>query len=553
MKSRSTRVRLRARLEKEWDFWRTWRSTGFLRNLEPPTRIEGSALLVTMTNRSIGAKSYGLLGRRLQMEGFRPVVLTSPHLKNAIRVYRLFGIDTFELIDPDAVAPRGELDYGGLENLSEETLLRVRYRDVNIGRAVLNTVTREGKLGSLDYSSDSVRERIRLLLSRSAGLVDAVEPLLRRIAPSVALFQGDRGYSPVAEIFGSCLKIGIPAVPIFASHRADAFILKRYTSSNELDHPISLSDASWLDLLEEPWSEDRDREIMDLLVSVYENATWFAHIYERGDRRIATSSEIRRNLGIDPDTRVGVIFPHVLWDASFFYGDSLFPNYESWLIESIRAAGRSRGIDWIVRFHPAYVTQRKLAKLDGLDDLMRFRRRLVGVPDNVRFVEPEEDLSALALLRMADVCATVQGTVGIEAPCHGVPVLTAGSGRYSGKGFTIESSSREEYLDRIENAASIPPLDEKVIERARRFAHALFFRRPWSFSSFEVWRRPLEELGRSLDRNLRLNVSTADEFLEANDLRCFADWVLRSEAEDYLEGSPTQTGEGPRRGDQTAP
>ena len=74
-----------------------------------------------------------------------------------------------------------------------------------------------------------------------------------------------------------------------------------------------------------------------------------------------------------------------------------------------------------------------------------------------------------------------------------------------------------------------------MVERARRFAHALFIRRLWQVTSFTVSRRPLKRMLHPLARNIRLQVTDAEELMQAADLRKFADWVLREDGEDYLE------------------
>jgi hypothetical protein len=62
---------------------------------------------------------------------------------------------------------------------------------------------------------------------------------------------------------------------------------------------------------------------------------------------------------------------------------------------------------------------------------------------------PETDISTYSFFELTDYCLTVRGTIGIEMACYGVPVLTAGTGRYSHLGFTIDSGTREEYLNRV--------------------------------------------------------------------------------------------------------
>ena len=51
-------------------------------------------------------------------------------------------------------------------------------------------------------------------------------------------------------------------------------------------------------------------------------------------------------------------------------------------------------------------------------------------------------LLLLFFFQNIDFALTVRGTVGCELACYGVPVITAGTGRYSHQGFTVDPSKR---------------------------------------------------------------------------------------------------------------
>ena len=91
---------------------------------------------------------------------------------------------------------------------------------------------------------------------------------------------------------------------------------------------------------------------------------------------------------------------------------------------------------------------------------------------------PRRATSRRAHLRARRLGITIRGSIGIELPCFGVPVLTAGTGFYSGRGFTVDSASRAEYLARLAPIEELPPLTDREIELARRHAYALFRLRP---------------------------------------------------------------------------
>ena len=115
-----------------------------------------------------------------------------------------------------------------------------------------------------------------------------------------------------------------------------------------------------------------------------------------------------------------------------------------------------------------------------------------------------------------------------------MPVLTAGTGFYAGRGFTVDSASAGEYLERLRRIEELPPLSAEQTLLAKRHAYALFRLRPTRFTSFSTVIRPLEELGHPLDHDLLVNLRSRDELEHAPDLLAFGRWAAEARELDYL-------------------
>ncbi len=122
----------------------------------------------------------------------------------------------------------------------------------------------------------------------------------------------------------------------------------------------------------------------------------------------------------------------------------------------------------------------------------------------------------------------------MELPCFGKPTLTAGTGRYSGLGFTDDSTSAAEYLSRLAALHRRAPLDAAETKLARQHAYAAFLLRPWRMKSFKSVFDYQKRGTAALDHNLLCAVTTHDEALRNGDLDKWADWA-ESAALDYLE------------------
>ena len=117
---------------------------------------------------------------------------------------------------------------------------------------------------------------------------------------------------------------------------------------------------------------------------------------------------------------------------------------------------------------------------------------------------------------------------------RGMTVLTAGTGSYSGLGFTVDSESREEYLGRL---AALPEVADGAPDRrvkARQYAYALFLRRPWAARSFRLAFDYAPNGWHPLDRNAHWAIDSPDALRESSDLGGWADWVLGSSDADYV-------------------
>ena len=71
----------------------------------------------------------------------------------------------------------------------------------------------------------------------------------------------------------------------------------------------------------------------------------------------------------------------------------------------------------------------------------------------------------------------MHGTIGVQLPPRGIPVIVGERTHYAGKGFTYDGFTRERYYELIQKASEIPPLSEHERNLARRYAYFLFFQR----------------------------------------------------------------------------
>ena len=501
--------------------------------------LSSTVLVASLSDWVAQIKIELLLAKSLERQGAEIVILTYSHFKNALKYFKIFGFQQFIFLDDYLPRVPHKVIFELLDKLFKKvttfsSAVDLVESDCHFGRYALSTMIRELKASNLDFEDAYVRELLKLQLENAIRNSFAAELIYEQVRPEYALFF-EKGYTPYAQVFDVMVNRGIGVIQWAHSHRRDALVLKRYMRTNRHVHPFSLSDQSWQMVQKQFWSLDLEDRFMKEIEQAYREGSWFNRKFLHEGKRIKTKEAVEKQLGLDAQKRTAVIFSHVLWDATFFFGKNLFRDYEHWLIETVRVAIRKKELNWIIKLHPDYVWKAKRqGDLAKPRDLVVLRREFGDLPDHIKIVEPETDISTYSFFQIADYCLTVRGTVGIEMACFGVPVITAGTGRYSGCGFTIDSENAQDYLTRLERIEQMDRMTIEQVTLARKFAYFLFNHRPCPFQSFEMIQEPLEKLGNRLDHNVNVRLHSVEDFLNAEDLQRFSDWALNSRQEDFL-------------------
>jgi hypothetical protein len=456
-------------------------------------------------------KIESVLACRLMQEGYRPYVATFKPRQLVHGYHRTFGIRDF--VSPDKYVTRAIRRMAAAatdEFLSGPRSFRdvmdFKYHGAQVGRHVLSSIISNRRSGSLEFADPAVSHMLREGLQKAIRYVHAADRLLDVVQPDLVLLL-ERGIVPFGEFFDAALNRGIPVIQYCHPHRKDALLLKRYTPATRNHHPWSLSAESWKQARRMPWSAAIEDDLMTELRGRYESGTWFDRKFLQVGKSLKTPEQVRQQLELDPARKTAVVFSHVLWDATFFYGTSLFDDYEQWLVETVKAACANPRVNWVIKLHPDYLWKMKMAGDTGRPPEYAALEQKVGpLPRHIRILPPQTDISTWSLFGVTDWCLTVRGTIGIEMSCFGIPVLTAGTGRYSGLGFTVDSTTREEYLERVRRIDAVAPMDEAQVQLARRHAFAALRLRPIPFHSFEMVQDDFDSLGHALDHNVVIRV-----------------------------------------------
>lgn len=514
------RIRRRSERQRYKQFKEEWGNV-FKRS---PTDVNGSQQKVLILSRHFTPIEIQLvLVKALELAGYLPVVLTISRRGLLREYYRLAGVKNTcnweTLIESSDFSSAAEsvIERAG----SVEELLEFEYAGTCIGKTVVATALHQLRTGSLDLGSPEVRKILANQFAASMAAAYAALIVLKQVGPQLML-TFDAEYTPGCELFNQCIENEIDVVTYRKGHKRNTLILKRYSSANRDQNPVSLSEESWDMLKAMHWKTSHRKELRQEIYNQYARGDTWSGV----TTQLMSASAIRDRLGLSADRKTAVIFPHIPWDASLRWGADLFRSYEHWLMETVRVACENTHVNWVIKIHPANVSKQGHQEPA---EVVALKKAFGALPQHISVIPADSDISTYSLFSFIDYCVTVRGTTGIEAASFGIPVVTAGTGRYERKGFTIDSNTCDQYLNRIARIQEIPRLSTAEQELAERYAYGIFLLRPLPLSTIELNSWVQNEL-----QEVRINVATNAQWRHAPELRAFAQWLNSSHNPDFL-------------------
>lgn len=534
------RVWNRALVEADLFAWR--KVTASIRNMPCPPPHKAVLFCDLMAMYSI-AKVEALFAAALAQRTYRSVVLLPERSALIERVFSACGNVEFiylnELLTPEIVVEaKAEAGRVLAAESDPDALANLEINGFRTGRNVQSRVVRKFRVGRLDAGSPEQMDELRHVMAESLAVSRVAVRLLDDLKPDLAVFL-EKGYTPTGEVYDACLLKGVDTIQWLGAPQSDHLLFKRYSLATRADHPFALGADTWERLQSAPWTPAQDQLVLDRIASHYRNGAWYNRQQLQTGKRIMPPSEVRSKLGVRPGRKVAVIFAHILYDATFFYGESLYPDYEQWLIETVRGAISNPELDWVVKVHPVNVWR---SRMDGVPmeqiEAQVLRREFGELPAHVSLMPANTEINTYSLFDSIDFGLTVRGTIGMELPCFGVPVVTAGTGRYSGHGFTIDPESREAYQEILSRLHDQVPLNDEQQRRARQYAFGAFFLRPFPTVSFRLDFHARSFGVAALNQNVDLDADLISQWPATRDLSQIAAWAGDSRSTDLLKSSP---------------
>ncbi|MCG8526602.1 MAG: hypothetical protein MI748_09500 [Opitutales bacterium] len=506
--------------------------------------LNGKKVIVSgLHNWISNAKIEALIAAYLKKDGFDVSILLrdSDSARRIRRYYEATGnfeyiyLSDFESNLENTEVLESILGLG--EKIDQEKLLSLTHLGVKIGKHALSILVRNSHVSLIDFSSEKFQAQLRIVLKNSIIASSAIGRVLEEGHFQMCI-ASERGYTPNGELFDHCLNRRIEFIQHIGAHKNELSHFKRFSSENESVHPVSINKQKWAELVAQGFSGEDVDDFISEHYDLYANNDWFARKAIQKGKRIVPFDDILKRLNLDLQKKTAVIFAHVLWDATFFYGTDLFENYSDWLVNVVSAACENDSLNWIVKLHPANVWRLKLDGYGGesVDEKLIYEQ--VGIlPDHVKLIGADTDINTASFFGKIDYCLTVRGTVAIEFPMCGIPAITGGTGRCSGLGFTVDSASKEEFFERIRTITDLEPLTREKQELAKQFAYSLYKKRPLEWITFTLRYPDHVHPDNLLYPIFDLNTDIEPYSQDSVDFNRLMEWIGNSEDEDFFGNS----------------
>ena len=409
-------------------------------------------------------------------------------------------------------------------------IIDFKFKDIECGKFALSSTFRITRKGDIDLNNKNEKDIFFYMLSKSMLCADGALNYLKSHNVESGIFI-DKGYVGEGELMQAIALKDKIVYNFMNYYKNNLLIIKKMTKNNTNKHPGEIDDEDWDKLKKKDINEDTLNSVKESIKLSYQKNEWYPSAGTVVGRNFSDENEINKYLGFKNKKKLAIVFNHIFWDASFFYGKDIFLHYQEWFYETYKVALKNKNINWIFKLHPSNKTKniRDNIKYDQPAELKFINKNFGAIPDHIKILDENFPYSSFNLYSLLDFCITVRGTTGLECALFEKPVLTAGTGKYSNKGFTYDFDSKENYL---ESLIKLPNLPDNNVDYllAKKYSYFSLIKKPFKIEFSDV--KFEKNFTAKLKNNIKIN--NYEEFVNSNDVKKISDWIKSSSKDNFL-------------------
>lgn len=339
----------------------------------------------------------------------------------------------------------------------------LEWNGLNVGQNVRSSITRYLQGAALTGHEAIVREYAYSGLIQACAAARAYE----RFKPW-RIFMSHGTYIDWGPALHTAFDRGIPVTGWKASYLSWHFYLRHVEDPRRIDFK-KLSADCWRDIKSRDLTPEEEARLDKFLVDRYHNKISFDMKSLKTYRKDV--SDLKKKYA-PTDKPVWAVLAHINWDSVSDYAPMAYPSFDDWMIDTIRHAINIPDVQWLIKIHPIEAWDNPASGVQRL-----IEREFPALPDHVRVIPAEEDISPANLFELIDGGVTVYGTAGLELALMGKPVILGGEAHYGGRGFTHEGLNPIIYRELLRKAARLGRLTPEQRADVRKYAYSHFIQR----------------------------------------------------------------------------
>jgi len=339
---------------------------------------------------------------------------------------------------------------------------------IPLGELVLPSV--RWRLRRLNLEDDEpTRFLIREFILSAWNIVIEFDRLIERTNPqAVILFNGQT--FPEAVIFWLAKRRGVRAI----THEVSMYPLSGFfTAGQATALPMAIEENFEL-------SQEQNARLDELMQNRFQGKFSMAGFRFFPEMKGLDDAFLQKAGGF---RQIVPVFTNVIFDTTQQHSNAFFPDMFTWLERILEVVKKHPETLFVVRAHP---DESRPGKISRESVAMWVKRTgAAGLP-NFIFIAPDEYISSYELIRHSKFVMIYNSTIGLESSIMGVPVLCAGSARFTDFEVVFFPASANAYLKQLEEflLADKVKIHPEHIRNSRRFFYFHYFIASLPFDEF---------------------------------------------------------------------
>lgn len=470
--------------------------------------VSGNILRPIITAMFLAKKLEETEKKQIVVSLFAPV----KSVRSKSEVYKSFNVNEFFCNNSTSLKNKCRAFYDAVKVFlsvnNGKDILNLTYLDCNVGEDLYDGILRgNSKICTVEYLSILDIYRVYKLFLKMRIYNNF---FMREKIDSV--IYTDLDYAPECALTKICIKHKV------TMYYAGAGKYIKFNTKKILGYKLknvgSPIKKEWLKFLNDNTNIEKANEYIEKRFRG--EAIWQYDKEAFVDKKIYTKKELFSLFDIKINDRKNVfIAAHIFSDIAHYGFGMIYQDYYVWLCETMRILEQNKNINIFLKVHPSYqrygeggVIEKILKKLDI--------KHIHLLP---------LDFSTASIKELADYIVTCQGTMGLEMSCFGIPAFTASKGYYYGFDIDINSSTKEEYEERLTNIEKYSRLSIEKQEKAKMLLYFIFRKKENDFPTvlnnnskevfdYKYWEYPFLQQYKEIIEKLRMGISMKDDYYD---------------------------------------